>query len=198
MDDNSASFGDTPTNLQPPVSSLKDLKGKVLSEARNQHGCKFLHQKLQERKPEDIQMIFTDLKGHIGMLMLDEFGSYVIQKLFDVCNEEQMNQMVFSVAADLDLLMSVCLDSRGSQSMMKFVECLSTRNQLSQLIYAFKEIMVELVTHPIGCRVIGHCYEFFDLPAKLAEVFITEFHFSLIYRIYKVIVFFAANSRRDS
>lgn len=103
----SASPGDRSTNRSPHVSSLEDLKGKLLSEAMDPYGCQFLHQKLQERKPEDIRMIY------ICILMLDKLGSYLLQKLYEVCDEEQMTQLVSSVTVFVRLLMDICMDSQG-------------------------------------------------------------------------------------
>lgn len=96
--------GDGPTDRQPLIFSLEDLKGNLFSE---------LHKKLQERKPEDVQMIFSAVKDCICKLMVHRLGSSVIQKLFQVCDEEQMNQLVSSITANVSLLMSVCLNPQG-------------------------------------------------------------------------------------
>ncbi|XP_073309464.1 pumilio homolog 12-like isoform X2 [Primulina huaijiensis] len=123
------SAGDGPTDRQPPISSLEDLKGNVFSEAMDQYSCQFLHQKLQERKPEDVQMIFSEVKDCICKLMVHRLGSSVIQKLFEVCHEEQMNELVSSVTANVSLLIS--------ESMKKFLDCLVTRKQISHMMAVF-------------------------------------------------------------
>ncbi|XP_075492588.1 pumilio homolog 12-like [Primulina tabacum] len=116
--------------------------------------CHFLHQVLERRKPEEMQMIYSELKDQICVLMLDRFGSYVIQKLYEVCDEEQMNQLVFSVAANVDVLMAVCLNSQGSKSMKKFLECLMTPEQISHMISIFQRLTVPLVNNEIGVEII--------------------------------------------
>ncbi|KZV44556.1 pumilio12-like [Dorcoceras hygrometricum] len=149
-------------------SSLEDLKGRVFLEAMDRDGCEFLGRKLDERKPEDIQMIFSEVKDHIHTLMYDRFGNDVVQKLFEVCNEEQMSQLVFSVTADDHLLMAVCLDPQGCQSMQKFVECLMAPEQISLMISTFRRITVPLVNNQIGSRVIQHALSVF--PAQETEI----------------------------
>lgn len=171
--DNSASAGDRPTNLQLQVSSLEDLKGKVLLEAMNESGCEFLTKTLGRMKPDDTQMIFSEVEGHVGMLMTHRFGSKVIQKLFAVCNDEQMEQLVSSITADEQLLMAICLDSLGSQSMIKLLHCITTMKQLVYFIHGVKYIIVMLMKHPIGSSVIRQY--FIAFPGAKTEVFINNF-----------------------
>ncbi|XP_075494027.1 putative pumilio homolog 8, chloroplastic isoform X2 [Primulina tabacum] len=153
------SAGDGPTDRQPPISSLEDLKGNVFSEAMDQYSCQFLHQKLQERRQEDVQMIFSEVKDCICKLMVHRLGSSVIQKLFEVCHEEQMNQLVSSVTANVSLLIS--------ESMKKFLDCLVTRKQISHMMAVFSYFTVPLVNNQFGSIVIGHCFRIF--PAEETE-----------------------------
>ncbi|XP_073065191.1 pumilio homolog 12-like isoform X2 [Primulina eburnea] len=152
----------------PAVYFLEELKGKVFWEAMDPNCCHFLHQVLERRKPEGMQMIYSELKDQICVLMLDRFGSYVIQKLYEVCDEEQMNQLVFSVTANVDVLMAVCLNSQGSKSMKKFLDCLMTPEQISHMISIFQRLTVPLVNNEIGVEVIRHCFDIF--PAKQTQI----------------------------
>ncbi|XP_073146446.1 pumilio homolog 12-like [Henckelia pumila] len=158
------SAGDGPTNRQPSVSSLEDLRGKVFSESMDPCGCQFLHQKLQGSKSEDIQMIFSEVKDRICDLMIHRWGSYAIQKLFHVCDEEQMNQLVSLITANVSLLMSVCLHPQGSESMKKFIECLMTPKQISYMVAVFSYFTVPLVKNQFGSLVVGHFFRIF--PAE--------------------------------
>lgn len=109
--------GDRPSiHHLPPLSPIYfslDWKGKVFWQAMDPLGCQVFHQKLQTRKPEDVQMIFSEVKDQICVLMFDRLGSYVIQKLFEVCDEEQMTQLVSSVTANVRFLKAVCCSSQG-------------------------------------------------------------------------------------
>lgn len=159
-DNDSSAPGDRPTNCPLPVSSLEDLKGKLVSESMDPYGCQFWHHKLQERKREDIRMIFSEVKDLICQLMLDNLGSYLLQKLYEVCDEEQMTQLVYSVTANVRLLMDVCMDSQGSESMKKFLG-LMTPKQIFHMISVFTYVTVPLVNHQFGSRVIDHCFKIF-------------------------------------
>lgn len=174
-DNNTSAPGDRPTISPPPVSSLVVLKGKLVSEAMDPYGCEFLHQKLREKKPEDIQIIFSEVKDHICMLMLNRLGSHLLQKLYEVLDEEQMTQLVSSDTADVRLLVYVCLDPQGSQSMQEFMG-LMTPKQIFHMISFLTYFMVPLINHQFGSRIIGHCFNIFPAPADETEVFATKFH----------------------
>ncbi|XP_073128598.1 pumilio homolog 12-like [Henckelia pumila] len=145
------------------IPSPPNLHG-VVSEAMDQHGCRSLCQRLHEGKPEDIQMILSEVKDHIYRLLHDRFGNNVIQKLFEVCDQQQMSQLVSAVTAHGHLLMSVCLHPQGSQSIQKLVQCLMEPEQISRMISIFRHITVPLVNNQIGSRVIQRCLSIF--PAE--------------------------------
>ncbi|XP_073136805.1 pumilio homolog 12-like [Henckelia pumila] len=99
--------------------------------------------------------------------MTHRLGSYVIQKLFEVCNEEQMNHLVSSITGNVSLLMSACLNPQGSESMKKVLECLKTRKQICYMMVVFSYLTVPLVNNQFGSLVIGHCFHIF--PAEDTE-----------------------------
>lgn len=94
------------------------------------------------------------------MLMLDKRGSYLLQKLYEVCDQEQITQLVYSVTVHVHLLMDVCMDSQGSESMQKFLS-LMTPNQIFHMISVFTYLTVPLVNDQFGSRVINHCFNIF-------------------------------------
>ncbi|XP_073024826.1 pumilio homolog 12-like [Primulina eburnea] len=134
---------------------------KVFAEAMDRYDWQSLHQKLQGGKPKDIQKIFSKMKYRICKLMFHQSSSFVVQKLFEVCDEEQMDQLVFSVTADPALLMSACLDPQGAESMKKFLECIRASEQISQMIRFFSHFSVPLANDQFGSLVIGHCFHIF-------------------------------------
>ncbi|XP_073145202.1 pumilio homolog 12-like [Henckelia pumila] len=171
LDDNTLPLvpaGDRRKDPQPYAYFLEELKGKLFWEAMDTNCSQFLYLVLERRKPEVTQMIFSEVKDQICILMSDRCGSNVVEKLYEVCNEQQMDQLVFSITANVDLLMAVCLHSRGSKSMKKFLQCLVTPDQISHMISIFLGITVPLVNHEIGVGVIRHCLHIF--PAKQTQI----------------------------
>ncbi|XP_073148011.1 pumilio homolog 12-like [Henckelia pumila] len=127
-----------------------------------------LNHKLQEWKSEDIPMIFSQVKDCICMVMLNRSGSDLLRKLYKECDEEQMTQLVSSVTDDLCLLMTVCLDSQGSESMQEFLGFL-TPKQVVHMISFFTYIMIPLANDQFGSRVIRQYLEMFPAPAVETE-----------------------------
>ena len=84
--------------LPPTFSSLAEVQGGcTYFMAKDQYGCCFLRKVFDEGTRQDVEIIFDEIIGHVVELMMDPFGNYHVQKLLDVCNEEQKLQIVFMV-----------------------------------------------------------------------------------------------------
>jgi hypothetical protein len=53
--------------------ALENLKGEILGLCKDQHGCRYLQKKLEERKPEHVDMIYAETKDHMPALMTGKF-----------------------------------------------------------------------------------------------------------------------------
>ncbi|KAH6793553.1 hypothetical protein C2S52_004030 [Perilla frutescens var. hirtella] len=148
---------------RPSFSSLKDLRGRIFSVSKDQHGCRFLQTKFEEGKPEEIQMIFVEVKDHICELMVDQFGNYLVQKFLAACNQEQMTQLLLLVINDEDRFKDICVDSHGTRSVQKLLEFLTTAEQRSRVISVLRRITVPLTKSMNGHHVIQYCLKNFSV-----------------------------------
>lgn len=48
---------------------LEQLQGEIYGLCKDQHGCRYLQKKLEERNPEHIQIIFLETNQHVVELM---------------------------------------------------------------------------------------------------------------------------------
>jgi hypothetical protein len=48
---------------------LEHYKGELYSLCKDQHGCRYLQRKLEERNPEHVQLIFSETYMHVIELM---------------------------------------------------------------------------------------------------------------------------------
>lgn len=64
----------------------------------DQHGSRFIQQKLEICNAEDKQSVFKEVLPHASKLMTDVFGNYVIQKV---------NYQIFSVVLSLSVFILV-------------------------------------------------------------------------------------------
>ncbi|KAL8195246.1 hypothetical protein R6Q57_025649 [Mikania cordata] len=145
-----------------PVS-LKDIRGKICMVAKDQEGCQFLQTKCEGGKPEDIEMIFNEVKDHIFELMTDASMNYLAQKLFKVCNERQMAHILVSLINDDNVLTNICLNSHGTRAMQKLIELLNTAEHRSLMVSALRRITLTLTKNTNGHHVIQHCLKSFNV-----------------------------------
>lgn len=69
---------------------------------RDQHGSRFIQQKLAEGPPEQLMEVYQEIQPHVIGLMQDVFGNYVIQKCF-----EHGNQVSITALGNSDIAPSV-------------------------------------------------------------------------------------------
>lgn len=62
---------------------LKDIYGHAVEFTKDQHGLRFIQQKLPEASEEEKEVIFNEIRDISYELMTDVFGNYVIQKYFE-------------------------------------------------------------------------------------------------------------------
>ncbi|KAG8368450.1 hypothetical protein BUALT_Bualt15G0046700 [Buddleja alternifolia] len=143
-------------------SSLEEVRGRIFMVAKDQLGCRFLQTKFEQGNPEEIHMIFSEIKDHISELMMDQFGNYLVQKFFEVCNEDQLTQILLLVISDERNLMAICLDMHGTRAMQYLIEHLRTPEQKSLVTSALRRIVVTLTKNPNGHHVVAHCLKLFS------------------------------------
>ena len=63
---------------------LRDIFGYIVEFSGDQHGSRFIQQKLETATSDEKEIIFTEIVPHNALqLIQDVFGNYVIQKLFE-------------------------------------------------------------------------------------------------------------------
>jgi mRNA-binding protein PUF3 len=68
---------------------LKDIYTHVVEFSGDQHGSRFIQQKLETANSDEKDQIFREIQPNALQLMTDVFGNYVIQKLFEHGNQVQ-------------------------------------------------------------------------------------------------------------
>lgn len=111
----SALYNERPHWLQEPSNYLPlgDLRGMILRLAKDQNGCRLLQSVLGRGAKVGIGIVFFEVIDYVGELMVDPFGNYVIQKLVQVCSEEQRSQILLRVTRSEFQLVRICLDTHG-------------------------------------------------------------------------------------
>jgi len=71
-----------------------------------------LQQKFEEGK-HHVDVIFEGIINHIADLMIDSFANYLVQKMLDVCDEEQRLRIIVVLTQDPLRLVAICLNMHG-------------------------------------------------------------------------------------
>lgn len=68
---------------------FQDIYGHVVEFSGDQHGSRFIQQKLETANSDEKEQLFREIQPNALQLMTDVFGNYVIQKLFEHGNQVQ-------------------------------------------------------------------------------------------------------------
>ncbi|XP_065879381.1 pumilio homolog 12 isoform X2 [Euphorbia lathyris] len=151
------------SNLRPQpqkYNSVDEITGRVYLMAKDQHGCRFLQRKFSEGTQQDVEKIFLEVIDHIVELMTDPFGNYLVQKLLEVCNEEQRNQILCAATRKPGELVRISCDMHGTRAVQKVIETLKTQEQFSMVVSSLKPGIVTLIKNMNGNHVAQRCLQY--------------------------------------
>ncbi|KAK9286070.1 hypothetical protein L1049_014450 [Liquidambar formosana] len=143
-------------------NSLVETQGYIYLIAKDQHGCRFLQRMFEEGTPQDVQIIFDEIIDHVIELMINPFGNYLMQKLLDVCTEEQRMQILLMVTEEPGELVRISLNTHGTRVVQKLIETLKTRQQISLVISALEPGFLALIKDLNGNHVVQRCLQCFS------------------------------------
>lgn len=134
--------------------NFEELKPEILSLCTDQHGCRFLQRKLDERDEETVRMIFEEVHPSITKLMTDPFGNYLCQKLLENCNDQQRTELIRNCMTNMT---QIALNQHGTRALQKMIEFVSTPEQTQMIIEAMRFDVVQLIQDLNGNHVIQKC-----------------------------------------
>jgi hypothetical protein len=94
-------------------SQLRDAQQYIYVMAKDQHGCRLLQKIFDDGNPQHVQIVFNEIIGHVVELMMNPFGNYLMQKLLEVCNEEQRMHILMEVTREPRTLVHISLNTHG-------------------------------------------------------------------------------------
>lgn len=80
-----------------PSLQLRDLANHIVEFSQDQHGSRFIQQKLERASASEKQLVFQEILTSAYSLMTDVFGNYVIQKFFEYGTPEQKSTLAQKV-----------------------------------------------------------------------------------------------------
>lgn len=149
-------------NQRYPNLQLRDLTNHIVEFSQDQHGSRFIQQKLERATTAEKQLVFNEILSAAYNLMTDVFGNYVIQKFFEYGTPEQKQTLAQQVRGHV---LPLALQMYGCRVIQKALESIPSDQQ--------QDIVLELDGHVLKCvkdqngnHVVQKCIECIE-PAAL-------------------------------
>ena len=140
---------------------LEHLQGEIYALCKDQHGCRYLQKKLEERNLEHIHLIFTETNQHVVELMtgilypslvvlsqplmsLDPFGNYLCQKLLEYSDEDQRTVLINNAAPQM---VKIALNQHGTRALQKMIEFITTPEQVYKTLFLLHGMTERLILY---------------------------------------------------
>ncbi|KAL2533431.1 Pumilio5 [Abeliophyllum distichum] len=148
---------------------LSDIAGHVAEVSVDQHGSRFIQQKLENCTVEEKESLFKEVVPHASKLMTDVFGNYVIQKLFEYGTPKQRKDLANQLT---DQILPLSLQMYGCRVIQKALEVIELE-QKAKLVRELDGHVMRCVRDQNGNHVIQKCIE--SIPAAGIDFIISSF-----------------------
>ncbi|KAF9212168.1 mRNA binding protein puf3 [Podila verticillata] len=165
----SALLEDFRTNKTNKKYELKDIAGSVVEFSGDQHGSRFIQQKLETATEAEKTMVFEEILPHALHLMTDVFGNYVIQKFFEHSRQEHKTLLAKQMEGHV---LSLALQMYGCRVVQKGLEHVLS-DQQAILVKELDGNVLKCVKDQNGNHVIQKAIE--CVPSEHIQFIINSF-----------------------
>uniref|UniRef100_G3UPS1 Pumilio RNA binding family member 2 n=1 Tax=Meleagris gallopavo TaxID=9103 RepID=G3UPS1_MELGA len=166
-------------NNRFPNLQLRDLIGHIVEFSQDQHGSRFIQQKLERATPAERQMVFNEILQAAYQLMTDVFGNYVIQKFFEFGSLDQKLALATRIRGHV---LPLALQMYGCRVIQKALESISP-DQQNEMVKELDGHVLKCVKDQNGNHVVQKCIECvqpqslqFIIDAFKGQVFVLSTH----------------------
>ncbi|XP_036891376.1 pumilio homolog 2 isoform X3 [Sturnira hondurensis] len=168
-------------NNRFPNLQLRDLIGHIVEFSQDQHGSRFIQQKLERATPAERQMVFNEILQAAYQLMTDVFGNYVIQKFFEFGSLDQKLALATRIRGHV---LPLALQMYGCRVIQKALESIASDQQvISEMVKELDGHVLKCVKDQNGNHVVQKCIECvqpqslqFVIDAFKGQVFVLSTH----------------------
>ncbi|KAK4414880.1 Pumilio6, chloroplastic [Sesamum alatum] len=148
---------------------LSDIAGHLVELSIDQHGSRFIQQKLETCSVEEKASVFKEVVPHAPKLMTDVFGNYVIQKLFEYGSPEQRKYLANQLEGQI---LPLSLQMYGCRVIQKALDVIDLE-QKSRLVRELDGHVMRCVRDQNGNHVIQKCIE--SIPTQNIQFILSSF-----------------------
>ncbi|XP_010263224.1 PREDICTED: pumilio homolog 5 isoform X2 [Nelumbo nucifera] len=134
---------------------LSDIAGRIVEFSADQHGSRFIQQKLEHCSTEEKASVFKEVLPHSSKLMTDVFGNYVIQKFFEHGSPDQRKELANQLSGHI---LALSLQMYGCRVIQKALEVIEL-DQKTKLVHELDGHVMRCVRDQNGNHVIQKCIE---------------------------------------
>ncbi|KAL1917453.1 uncharacterized protein VTP21DRAFT_3846 [Calcarisporiella thermophila] len=149
---------------------LRDILGCVVEFSGDQHGSRFIQQKLETANSEEKQLVFDEILPNALQLMTDVFGNYVIQKFFEHGSQRQKSILARQMEGHV---LSLALQMYGCRVVQKALEHVLDQQQAA-LVRELDGHVLRCIKDQNGNHVIQKAIE--RVPAEHVQFIVGAFH----------------------
>ncbi|XP_078429657.1 putative pumilio homolog 8, chloroplastic [Wolffia australiana] len=167
------------TVLQPPIGKnswgLKSPRShhklytaslgncsSIAAVAKDQQGCRHLQRVLDEGSDEEREMIFNEILYHMPELMVNPFGNYLVQKVLDVCTDQQRLEIVYILTAQPAEIVNIAMNMHGTRALQKLIEIVKNEEEISLVSSVIQANFLNLATDGNANHVVQRCLRHFS------------------------------------
>ncbi|CRG86240.1 Pumilio homolog 3 [Talaromyces islandicus] len=148
---------------------LKDIYNHVVEFSGDQHGSRFIQQKLESANSDEKDQVFREIQPNCLQLMTDVFGNYVVQKLFEHGNQSQKKILANQMKGHV---LTLSTQMYGCRVVQKALEHILTDQQAS-MVKELENSVLKCVRDQNGNHVIQKAIE--RVPSEHIRFIINAF-----------------------
>lgn len=146
--------------------SIFQIKGHLAEFCKDQHGSRFVQQRLEVGNIAEKEIVFTEVLPDVSVLRNDVFGNYVVQKLLEFGSPKMKSHLQETLKGDL---LQLSLQMYGCRVVQKSFERLDDAS-LPLLLAEFHNNVLSCIHDQNGNHVIQKCIEVVYEKAKKADM----------------------------
>ncbi|KAJ3432837.1 pumilio homology domain family member [Anaeramoeba flamelloides] len=145
-------------------SPISEYIGNIYKTCQNQYGCRVLQGIIETSDGRIIDIVFSELRNHFEDLMKDQFGNYLCQKLFQLCSEDCILEVLVEIE---QVIIPISTNLYGTRAIQKLIENITTEQQEKILFNSFSKKLITLINNANGNHVVQKCFIKFSQEKNL-------------------------------
>ena len=131
--------------------SLEYLAFNIYPLAKDQAGCRFLQEKLDQEPLKSTELFFNAIIPHILNLVKDPFGNYLIQKLCNTLNPDQIIKILEVISPTI---LDIGSNNHGTRVIQHLINFLTTKKLVDYFLKSIEPYVIPLLKELNGTHII--------------------------------------------